>query len=374
MSMFRVDHMFGWQARLDSGLRTAVRWWLDELASLVPEELRRRVASLRSRLLLVVDKSGAYLAAETGDRREALGRVDLHAGQPESVRRLIASAPQGGRNIAAEVIVCLPAERALRTTVSLPLAAERNLDQVVGFEFERLVPFKREDVYYAHHVLNRNKTARSLQVELTVVPRGELQELLRQTQRLDLHVAAIEVAAGRAPFAAAHIPLDEHDRPASHPRTRLATLGLGTLAILLAITCILIPFVRANSAFDALTAQVADAKREAETSLSLQKQIDAQIQDQQFLVNRKRQTPAMTELLDIVTRLTPDDTWLTELQVAGVEIHLIGASSSATTLLGLVDQSPSFRNAAFRSSITQDSKIDRERFDISARIAPRETP
>jgi general secretion pathway protein L len=374
MSMFRVDHMFGWQARLDSGLRAAVRWWLDELASLVPEELRRRVASLRSRLLLVVDKSGAYLAAETGDRREALGRVDLHAGQPETVRRLIASASQGGRNIAADVIVCLPAERALRTTVALPLAAERNLDQVVGFEFERLVPFKREDVYYAHQILTRNKTARSLQVELTVVPRGDVQELLRQTQRLDLHVAAIEVAAGGAPFAASHIPLDEHDRPASHPRTRVATLALGALAILMAIACIVIPFVRANSAVDALTAQVADAKREAETSLSLQKQIDAQIQDQQFLVNRKRQTPTMTELLDIVTRLTPDDTWLTELQVAGVEIHLIGASSSATTLLGLVDQSPNFRNAAFRSSITQDSKIDRERFDISARIAPRETP
>jgi general secretion pathway protein L len=374
MSMFRVDHMFGWQARLDSGLRTAVRWWLDELISLIPEELRRKVASLRSRLLLVVDKSGAYLAAETGDRREALGRVDLQAGQPEAVRRLIASAPQGGRNIAANIVVCLPAERALRTTVSLPLAAERNLDQVVGFEFERLVPFKREDVYYAHHILNRNKTARSLQVELTVVPRFDVQELLRQTQRLDLHVAAIEVAAARPPFSASHIPLDEHDRPASHPRTRLATLGLGMLAVLLAITCIVIPFMRANSALDTLTAQVADAKREAETSLNLQKQIDAEIQDQQFLVNRKRQTPTMTELLDIVTRLTPDDTWLTELQVAGAEIHLIGASSSATTLLGLVDQSPSFRNAAFRSSITQDSKIDRERFDISARIAPREGP
>jgi general secretion pathway protein L len=374
MSMFRVDHMFGWQARLDSGLRAAMRWWLDELASLVPEELRRRAANLRSRLLLVVDNSGAYLAAETGARRSALGRVDLHAGDPETVRRLIAAAPQGGRNIAAEVVVCLPTERALRTSVALPLAAERNLDQVLGFEFERLVPFKREDVYYAHHIVSRNKTARSLQVELTVVPRLDVQEILRQMRRLDLHVAGIEVAAARPPFTASHIPLDEHDRPTTHPRTRLATLGLGTLAVLLAIACIVIPFVRANSALDALTSQVADAKREAETSLSLQKQIDAQIQDQQFLVNRKRQTPTMTELLDIVTRLTPDDTWLTELQVAGAEIHLIGASSSATTLLGLVDQSPSFRNAAFRSSITQDSKIDRERFDIAARIAPREGP
>ncbi len=372
MSMFRVDHMFGWQARLDSGLRAGMRWWLDELAGLIPEEVRRRVASLHNRLLLVVDNSGGYLAIETGDRREALGRIDLHAGQPDTVRRMIASAPQGARNIGTDVVICLPADRALRASVSLPIAAERNLDQVVGFEFERLVPFKREDVYFSHSIVNRNKTARNLQVELTVVPRLDVQELLRQTRRLDLRVACIEVAGVRPPFAASRIVLDEQDRPAARSRARLLTLGLGALATLLMIACIVIPFVRANRAADALAAQVADARREAETSLSLQKQIDAVIQDQQFLVNRKRQTPAITELLDIVTRLTPDDTWLTELQVAGSEIHLIGASSSATTLLGLVDQSPSFRNAAFRSSITQDSKIDRERFDIAAHIAPRD--
>lgn len=370
--MFGVDRMFDWQTRFDSGLRAGFRWWFEELAGLVPGELRRKVANLRSRLLLVVDNSGAYLATETGERRQALGRVDLHAGQPESARRLIAAAPQGGRHRNADVVMCLQAERALRTTVSLPLVAERNLDQVVGFEFERLVPFKREDVHYACQIVQRNKTARTLQVELTVVPRQDIQELLRQTRRLDLQVRSIEVAAARPPFVAAEILLDDHDRPARHPRARLAILGLGMVAGLLAVACIVIPFVRASSALDALTAQVADARREAETSISLQKQIDAEIQDQQFLANRKRQTPTMTELLDIVTRLTPDDTWLTELQVAGTEIHLIGASSSATTLLGLVDQSPSFRNAAFRSSITQDSKIDRERFDISARVAPRE--
>src|SRR5215469_2713515 len=374
MSMFRVDHMFGWQTRLDSGLRAALRWWLDELASLVPEELRRRVASLRSRLLLIVDNNGAQLAIENGDRREALGRIDLAAGQPDSVRQLIAAAPQGGRSIAANVVLCLPSDRALRTTVALPLAAERNLDQVIGFEFERLVPFKREDVHYACQIVQRNKAARSLQIELTVVPRQDIQELLRQAQRLDLHVRSIEVAAARPPFVAAQILLDGHDRPARHPRARLAILSLGTVASLLAIASIAIPFVRASSSLETLTAQVADARREAEASISLQKQIDAEIQDQQFLANRKRQTPTMTELLDIITRLTPDDTWLTELQVAGTEIHLIGASSSATTLLGLVDQSPTFRNAAFRSSITQDSKIDRERFDVSAKIAPRSGP
>lgn len=372
--MFTVDHMLDWQARIDSGLRSALRWWVDELTALIPDALRRRILGLRGKVLLIVDDHGAYLAYETGGRRESLGRVDLHAGQAESVQRLLAGAAQKGRTIAADAIVCLPAQRALRTSVSLPLAAERNLDAVIGFEFERLVPFKREEVYYAYQIASRNKTARSLIVELTVIPRAEVQELLRLTQRMDIHIAGLEVAGAKPPFVASPILLDDHHRPATHPRTRFAIIGLACLAVVLAVGCVAIPFIHANSALEQLTVQVADAKREAEASLGLQKQIDAQIQDQQSLINRRRQSPTVTELLDIITKLTPDDTWLTELQISGAEIHLIGASASATTLLGLVDQSPNFRNAAFRSSITQDSKIARERFDIAARIAPREAP
>jgi hypothetical protein len=37
----------------------------------------------------------------------------------------------------------------------------------------------------------------------------------------------------------------------------------------------------------------------------------------------------------------------------------------------LIDQSQAFRNAAFQSSIVQDSRLNRERFDITARIAER---
>jgi general secretion pathway protein L len=372
--MFRVDHMLDWQARLDSALRGALRWWLDELAALIPEDIRRRVASLRSRLLLVLDEAGAYLAYETGDQREPLGRIDLASGQAGAVRRILATALQGRQHVGTDVVICLPAQRALRTTVSLPLAAERNLDAVVGFEFERLVPFKREAVYYAHRILSRNKAARTLQVELTVVPRSDAEVILQLTKRAGLHAIGFEVGSARPASEASKILLDGSDRPAAHPHARLAIAGLASLVVLLAIAGVIIPFVRANGALETLTTRIAEARREAETSLSLQKQIDAEIQDQQFLINRKRQTPTLTELLDTVTRLTPDDTWLTELQLATGEIHLIGASASATALLGLVDQSPSFRNAAFRSSITQDSKINRERFDIAAKIAPREGP
>jgi len=64
-------------------------------------------------------------------------------------------------------------------------------------------------------------------------------------------------------------------------------------------------------------------------------------------------------------------TYLTELEVKGETIRMVGLTGSATALLGLIAKSSSFRDVSFESSITRDPKSNRERFDIGAHIAKR---
>ena len=82
----------------------------------------------------------------------------------------------------------------------------------------------------------------------------------------------------------------------------------------------------------------------------------------------------MTELLATLTQLLPDDSYLTELDVKGDTVKMIGLTGSATALLAAIAKSPSFRDASFESSITRDTKTNRERFDIGAHIAKRGSP
>jgi general secretion pathway protein L len=363
----------GWRTEIETRLRDAIRWWLGELAALVPAPLRRRLAGLRGRLLLLIDMPGENLILDSGGRRRALGRIDFGSSQAAPGRRILAALPRGTRHGTA-VTVRLPARHALRTTVSLPLAAERNLDAVVGFEFERLVPFKRDDVYYAYRIEGRDKAAISLRVELTVVPRAALQEVTRALERHGLRMTSIEVVGAAASVPLTEIAIGGGARPVIQRRTRIAMAVLGAVAAMLAIAAVAIPLIRAQNAIAALTIQVADAKRLADADLKLQQQIDAESQGQDFLLARKRALPSVTQILDALTRLAPDDTYLTELQINSTQVRLIGVTASATALLALIDQSPSFRNAAFQSSITQDPKLNRERFDISATIAARGKP
>ena len=66
--------------------------------------------------------------------------------------------------------------------------------------------------------------------------------------------------------------------------------------------------------------------------------------------------------------------WLTEVEIDGDHVQLSGLAGSATAVLGLLDQSPMLANAAFRSSVTQDAQLGRERFDITAQVRRKTQP
>jgi general secretion pathway protein L len=359
----------GHRARLEVLATDAWRWWIGELTACVPLVLRQRFTGGRGQLLLLVDVAGDNLIEETGNGRRPLGRIDIAA--PDSRHSAVPRARQGEHRPLA---IRLDARHALRTTASLPLAAERNLAQVIGFEFERLAPFKQSEVYFAHRVTARDKTAQTIAVELTIVPHTELATIIAALPSLGFQAGEIQVASATAGEAPIIIPLARGNRSARSRSGHRINLSLGAAAVLLAIACVAIPLWRDGATIARLDAQIADARRQADASAGLQKQIDAESRDQHFLIDRKTASPTATELLATLTQLLPDDTYLTELEVKGDEVRMVGLTGSATALLSAIAKSPSFRDASFESSITRDAKTGRERFDIGAHIAKRGTP
>ncbi|HEX3500515.1 MAG TPA: PilN domain-containing protein [Stellaceae bacterium] len=350
------------QLRLGSSIGAAWGWWLGELVALVPAGLRRWFGGMHGRHVLLIDGSGGALAYETGARREVLGRIDGPAGSERAGRR--SSRRQ-------QTMIRLPTEYGLRTTLTLPLAASVNLAQVVGFEIERQTPFKPRDIYFAHRIAARDAKAKNLIVELAVAPRTIVDEALRLAEAHGIQVAGVELAATGTALAASPNLLPDRQRAAGQGPFRVILALLAAATVALAVAAAAIPLLRIEAAATDLARRVADAKHRAEAGLKLQKDIEETLQDAQFLVQRKRQTASVSELLDALTRLLPDDTWLSELQITVSDVQLSGYAVSATALLSRLDETVGFSNAAFRASVTQDSKQNREQFDIAAKIKPR---
>jgi hypothetical protein len=68
--------MSEWRGQIQASLGDMVKWWLGELAALVPDAVRRHFVGQRTRLILLVDAPGDNLLEETGQRSRRLGRVD----------------------------------------------------------------------------------------------------------------------------------------------------------------------------------------------------------------------------------------------------------------------------------------------------------
>lgn len=342
---------------------------------MVPAPLRRRLTGAATGFALVPAEDGtAELLQRSGGREERLAGLDLAPERLPEARAVIAAMLARKRGKSARMAVRLSDGSALRTVMVLPLAAQANLAQVVSFELDRRTPFKHDEVYYTSRVLQRDTTAQRLKVELTVVPRPVVDDALALAERLGIEPDAVEVAGRDASSPPSGNLLPVRSQPLAARLPGLATAGVVALALALAVAALLIPLYQADRTADLLAEETTAAKRQAEESLKLQKEIEAEVQESGFLGARKRQAPPVSEILFTLTHLLPDDTWLTELQVTNNDVLITGFAASASTVLGLLDQTPRFGNAVFRSPVTQDQRVNREQFNIGAHVIPEAGP
>jgi general secretion pathway protein L len=348
-------------------LRAGLRWWRDELAQLAPECFRRALAGMDSKLVLIVAGAGPFeLTYEARGRRWILGYLDPAAPAGHAAEG-IAGAARTWRGRVNKVCVRIGSNRALRTVATLPLAAERNLAQVLSFELDQQTPFRAKDAHFTYRVLRRDAAARRLMVELTVVPRDFVDGLVEIASSIGLRPDAIEVesADGGQPALLRGRRLSRAQRIRRHLLASLAGL-----AVVLAVVALVIPVQSAHLRAQALAEQLAEVKQRADAATHLQKDIETQIQEGHALLARKREAPSASRVLYALTHALADDTWLTDLSISGTDVQITGTAASASDLITRLGQAQNFANAAFRSTVTKDPKTNREQFSLSASIVP----
>jgi general secretion pathway protein L len=338
-----------------------LNWWFSELSSWLPRRLRP--ASVAGEVVdVVVDQSEIVCRAGTEPDAPVLARWPRGTDAPAApaLDRAL------GRPERATVRVRFADGLALAREIELPLAAEENLHQVIGFEMERLTPFRASEVYFAHVIRSRDTKLHRLVLQLLVAPRTLVDPVLARFAGWNLE--PISDAGARSTEVAQQPELcfrSTRYRAASGARR---VVWLLVLNLLLLLGVVVVQYQRQQLVLGQLDEQAAGLRQSAMHVAEMDERLAVLRGAGAFLLEQRTRRVPTVVLVEEVSALLPDGTWLSRLEVRGNELHLHGSSTAASSLLALLDESELLAGAKFASPVLRDGVSGRDRFHISSMI------
>ncbi len=345
-------------------------WWLGELKGLLPHALKRLVGMANRTLVVDLVSEQMRVRLWRGDRCQDLGWQPLlrEAGQEG-----------GGGDVAALAarvdtrLVRVPRDQVLVRDVVLPLATEGNLREVLGFEMDRLTPFKVGQVAYDYIKRQRNIADGTVKARLYVVPKERLRFWVDRLKMMGIHPSALSVIPDEADLAAPIIPfqpnlLGDREIPrVTSPSSRVLRI-LAWLILLLATTAVLLPIWSQYRYITRLEQAIAQVRADVMKSRQLSAQRKQVFEDYRFVRRHRAVAYRVIDGLKELTRVLPDDTWLNRLQVNRDWIGMQGESADGSKVLSLIENSPLFEQTRFVAPVVRVPGRGTDRFNVRARF------
>ncbi len=331
------------------------RWWFAELREAVPARwLRWADDDAFPRLLISRDHDAAVCRLTSRDKAveaqfplRRFGQAVLNAWLAENDLRR------------EEVIVgsVIDSELFLLRDLNVPKAALAALPRILEQEVLRRTPFQVSDIWHA------------------AIPAGEgaadivpMRHWIVRKDRAEAALAALGFTAGDVDFLAAKDTKGEilqviafstlcHEDPpwARRAVKLLAAAGLGI--VLLGVVAF--EWCQASTAAS-IEASLVEAREGAQG-----------VRDgsnQAVRLFALKADVGVLEIWDELSRILPDQTFLTEARIADGRVTISGFSEDAARLVRMIDQSPMFAGASLATAITPDATEHKDRFSIAFKV------
>ncbi len=369
------------------------RWWLRELDFLVPDKIRRRFFETQGFIIVrpegsqlaltyvLIARDGVYAASQSGTgaasardgvyaENQPLAILERNASGIAQYKALLAN---DERLAKANLILRLTAQEAIQKELALPAAVRENLSQVVAYELDRYTPFKAEQVYFAVKPLEGEHEPGQIRVMLVLTPRETLDALYEDIKAMGMSPLFVDYEATPNDLEQRYdgynlLPEGLREKTANTPRLIYTALIAGVFLLLGAVLALPVWFEYRT--VDVLQEKIDEIEKDAKAVKAMQQEIDAMIDETRLLIAEKNAAPAVIDMLNTLSVLMKDDTWLGYAQYSDGHLQIQGESPAASTLIGVLEDSEMFVNARFVSPVTQDKVSGQERFQITVDVTP----
>ena len=338
--------------------------WIDSVAAALVNAL-----SFRSRKTVqVIEEDGGSFVIQDARGRTPSGlpfeRVQIVDGalvgaHPDSIAAML-------RGSHAEL--SLKGARFLFKPLELPRRASEFLDGVVRAQIDRLTPWNANEAAFGFSAPREVGTDRMV-VTVAATARAMLKPLVDALNGAGAETVA--VTATQSPDdgpirVLAQSPRGVIDFTGARRVLVALLVGVGLLAGA-SLSAAAVVGYNLGSRQDELTRRIAERRmalrvgRESGTPVATPLRV---------LERRKHQSASSVIVLEVLSQILPDHTYVTELRIEGDKLRVIGVTRDAPSLIRLMEQSPHFTRATFFAPTTRAPSDPGERFHIEAQIEP----
>lgn len=295
-----------------------MRWWTGELAGLVPARLRKAGTDLDKFAVISLELPNVTLSRLVHGKLEKVQQLELKSLDESAQHKALSDALERMQPGQRGVILSLPPERVLSKTIMLPMAAEENLHQVLEFQMEQYTPFRPSQIYLGYRVESRDFERGQLKVQFAATPRTEVDVALGWLAACEAEIQAIlpENMLGGEPVNL----LPEQGRTHTFDLVAKRYLWLGTAVLLLGMVALILPLVIKHEAIAQIQPLLEKGKKAAEAADALRRELEGKVAEHNFLLEKKMAAPPVIQVLEELSRILPDNTWVSQLDIRGKEL------------------------------------------------------
>jgi general secretion pathway protein L len=161
------------------------------------------------------------------------------------------------------------------------------------------------------------------------------------------------------------VPLAEDDTA----RSRLLPV-LGWTCAGLAVVSLILPFALQEWDLRTTNADIAALQPAVARVEALRRSLTAGSAGREVLAQEQERTADVLQVLATLTRILPDDSFLTDFALRDRHFTISGRSASAPGLITGLSAEPSIRDASFTAPVTRMDGATADIFSIGADVAP----
>lgn len=330
--------------------------WIDRVAAVIIA-LHARLSPSRT-VELVEQDAGVFAVGASASERVRIGDDGIAGALPEGLA-------------ASRAELVLRPDRFVFRPLELPRRAGEFLDGIVRAQIDRLTPWSAVDAVFGWSAPAEIANDRIV-VTVVATARSLIEPLIRALTGAGATAIKIStVIPGPNPVAVAVFERQLGGAFEAR-RVRRALVGILLAAALVASAATVADLVIGGD----MEARQSDiARRIAARRTALRANLDAGSDSvMAALARRKNETAASVIVLEALSQILPDHTYVTELRIAGDKLQVVGVTRDAPSLIRLIEQSPHFTRATFFAPTTRSPADPGEHFHIEARIEPEHTP